>query len=167
MLLQQVSAARQDRQARYLLENYFSTKGRVDGKKILGAASADRFFQNLTSLSPQDQVAFLRQTLREIAMMRESRDEFRVNWEIGNMDALNTLMQRSRIDNAALQHILQEQPVKEWAATIQNLQRQAPGQTILVVVPLNLMSGPQSLPQQMRHTHPEIRQITAQNLMDG
>jgi uncharacterized protein YbaP (TraB family) len=160
ILLHQVAAARQDRQQRYTLNNYFTTKARVDGKPVLGVTTAHTFFDGITALPPDAQNAFLRQTLREIAMMTANRDEFRVNWQIGNMDALHSLMQRSRVESRPLQDLLQQQPTRIWLQSLQKIQGAHPGKTLLALIPLNLMSGPDSLPQQMRHNTAPIRQLT-------
>ncbi len=157
----QLFTSRTGIQPRYGLETYFRTKAQVDEKEILGVRPAGEFLEDLADMTAEDQAAYLRQTLNEIALMHKYRDELRVNWQIGDIEELGDMIERTKVDNPEMNSRLHEKPAGQWVQALEILRQERPGQTLFAVIPLNMLLGEGGTLFQMRKKYEKLQQIPA------
>jgi uncharacterized protein YbaP (TraB family) len=125
------------------IDMHFFKRAKQDEKKIGYLEPIDQQLELLGKMNTKFQVAFLKQTLKELDIAGELAANMTAYWQAGDDDNLHALLNRSFEDHPELRERLLIQRNKAWVSQIRTMMKQ--NEKSLVIVGAGHLVGPDSV----------------------
>jgi len=127
------------------IDVHFYGKAKADEKEIGFLESVQYQLDLLGKMNPNDQAAFLNQTLKDLEVAAKMADDMVKYWEIGDAANLHAILSRSFDGYPQIRDRLLTQRNQDWAVKIENLL--GGNKDVLVIVGAGHLVGPLSVVQ--------------------
>lgn len=132
----------------YGVDVHFYNRAQNDAKETTFLETLEEQVGVFTEMSPEDQNAFLNQTLTELDVMEELTSELIRYWRNGNAPKLHTLLHESFQNHQTLYHRIMVERNQRWTERIEQLIKQH--KNVMVVVGAGHLVGPDSVVEMLR-----------------
>jgi uncharacterized protein len=129
----------------YGVDVHFFGKAKTDEKEMDFLEPVEFQLNLLAKMNPEDQVAFLRQTLKDLEVAAKMADDMVKYWEMGDVANLHAILSKSFDGYPRIRERLLTQRNQDWVEKIENLL--AGDKNALVIVGAGHLVGPHSLVQ--------------------
>jgi uncharacterized protein YbaP (TraB family) len=130
-------------QPAYGIDMHFFNRAKKDKKKIISLEPLDYQLRLLGEMNSNDQESFLRQTLKDLDVIKEMLPEMVSSWEMGDAEKLDSIIRISFKDYPHIYEKLIVQRNREWKKRI--LELRVEKKNTLIIVGAGHLIGPQSL----------------------
>ena len=138
------------------IDAHYYGRARSDEKEIGFLEPIDYQLDLLGNMNPDDQTAFLGQTLEDLEIAGEMADDMMAYWQKGQADRLYALLFKSFEEYPAIKDRLLLQRNKDWAKKIETMLGEP--ENIFIVVGAGHLVGPQSVVAFLKQKGYKVRQ---------
>lgn len=140
----------------YGIDVYFFDKAQNSGKEIGFLEPPEYQIDLLGNMAKKDQNDFLRQTLKDLELIRELAGDMVKNWKTGNAEKLHELLHKSFKDYPDLNDRLLIQRNLKWVKKVEAAMRS--NKNVLFVVGAGHLVGPDSVVDLLREAGYKVKQ---------
>lgn len=139
------------------VDMHFSGRAKQDQKPVGGLEPVEFQLGLFDSFTPEEQVDFLRQTLRDLGQMGEQMRRVVAAWRAGDAEAIDAIMNESMDESPALYARMLTDRNAAWVPQIEQMLRG--GDDVLVVVGAAHLVGDDSVVQMLRQRGYTVEQL--------
>lgn len=139
------------------VDMHFSGRAKQDQKPVGGLESVEFQLGLFDSMTPDEQVAFLRQTLESLPQVSDQMRRVVAAWRAGDAEAIDAIMNESMDESPALYARMLTDRNAAWVPQIEQMLRG--GDDVLVVVGAAHLVGDDSVVEMLRQRGYKVEQL--------